>query len=343
MEYVAMALGDDLLRYFAADPIGTLYTVPNICRDPTNPFSKEIGELLEGFPDAAIRELVSDENFLFFHPRKDRSELDRAAREESLVRVLNAQIPRMRLAALLDSSPRPLPYSEPGVSDLKLDDENLVYMRDFTLDNSLLERNGGAFMMTPSVESPNAGYWFLRQVEKNDLINAMKLRLDPFMHGPVGRVPNMSYKMWLYGRPLDWDRLSELHEPDSGRWMPDSHAPGMPFTDYVWDPRGDEVHFTCEEVPALDRVDTRGGRYLHAIYRPDRREIVHLDGALRIYDRNELLARQKQHVRDAGKAGRRIKLFRTDHSISRECLADLAVTYFVWNDDIARYFGPTRP
>jgi hypothetical protein len=102
------------------------------------------------------------------------------------------------------------------------------------------------------------------------------------------------------------------------------------------------VHFRCEEVPPLSQVELSGGRYFHAIYRPDRKEIVHVDGALRIFERDELLARQKQHVQDAGKAGRRIKLFRIDDPISRECLADLAVAFLVWNDDISRYFGPVR-
>jgi len=74
------------------------------------------------------------------------------------------------------------------------------------------------------------------------------------MHGPVDKVPNMFYKMWLYGRPLDWDRLGNLEEPDTGRWMPDAYIKGMPFTDFVWDRRGNEVHFRCEEVPALTQV-----------------------------------------------------------------------------------------
>jgi hypothetical protein len=342
MDYSTVELSPNLLRYFAADPVGVLYTVPRVVRETSNPFFQEIGELLARISQPLIDEVLTDENFLFFHERRSSSELETDARVEVLVRVLNAQIPTLRLSALLDSSDRPEPYREAAITDLAVDDQKLVAMREFKLDGSLLERRGGAFMMTPSVASPNAAYWFLRQVEKHDLIKSVKVRLDPFMHGAVDKVPNMFYKMWLYGRPLDWDRLGNLEQPDTGRWMPDVHVDGMPITDFVWDRRGNEVHFRCEEVPPLSQVELSGGRYFHAIYRPDRKEIVHVDGALRIFERDELLARQKQHVQDAGKAGRRIKLFRIDDPISRECLADLAVAFLVWNDDISRYFGPVR-
>ena len=82
--------------------------------------------------------------------RRSASELETDARVEVLVRVLNAQIPTLRLSALLDSSDRPEPYCEAAVTDLAVDDEKLVAMREFELDGSLLERRGEAFMMTPS-------------------------------------------------------------------------------------------------------------------------------------------------------------------------------------------------
>ena len=117
---------------------------------------------------------------------------------------------------------------------------------------------------------------------------------------------------------------------------------GSAFTNFVWDPRGRELHLVCEEVPSEDRVETREGRYLHAVYRLDRAEIIHFDGALGIYSRAEFAARQGKHVRFAGKVGRRRKLLRSDTALSGDGLADLAMAFFVWNEDVAWYFGAAQ-
>ena len=67
--------------------------------------------------------------------------------------------------------------------------------------------------------------------------------------------------------------------------------------------------------------------------------ISHLDGALRIYGENEFADRRDQHVRDAGKAGIRLKVFRTDGDVPRESLSVVAQTFFVWNEDVKKYFS----
>jgi hypothetical protein len=109
----------------------------------------------------------------------------------------------------------------------------------------------------------------------------------------------------------------------------------------VWSPRGPEVHFIAEEVPKLEDALTAGSRYVHAIYQPATKVISHLDGAIRIYTHAELQRRHRTHVRHAGKAGNREKVFRTDAAIPRETMSTIVQAFYVWNQDIAAYFTTT--
>ena len=82
------------------------------------------------------------------------------------------------------------------------------------------------------------------------------------------------------------------------RWRPD---PGwqedVEFTDLVWSPGKDGVHFTCEEVPKLATCTVRGSRYFHGIYIPGKHSFTHCDGAIRVYSAQELVDRHQAHVR----------------------------------------------
>jgi hypothetical protein len=116
------------------------------------------------------------------------------------------------------------------------------------------------------------------------------------------------------------------------------------LADFCWDPRDDGIHFTCEALPARERISFEGARYLHAIYDPGTEAITHLDGALRIYSTPQLEQRLGAgHVRHAGKAGVRRKIFRIDEPIDRDAFSLVAQAFFVWNDDLKTYFSETLP
>jgi hypothetical protein len=144
--------------------------------------------------------------------------------------------------------------------------------------------------------------------------------------------------MWMYGRPLDWDRISRLRKTEHGTWLPGALSHKSQFTDFSWEPRDNEIHFVCEEVPTRESALSEPSRYLHAIYMPDSQSIEHLDGAIRLFTPDEIEARHAQHVRNAGKLGLREKVFRTDQSITRSSLSVIAQSFFVWNQDVAEYF-----
>jgi hypothetical protein len=114
-------------------------------------------------------------------------------------------------------------------------------------------------------------------------------------------------------------------------------------TEYAWIPHDAEVDFVCEELPVAAEVGERGARYLHAVYDKRTHSITHLDGAVRVYNSDELVARAASHVRTAGKMGTRVKVFRTDRGIDPDLMGDLVQAFFVWNYDVARYFGAPIP
>lgn len=192
--------------------------------------------------------------------------------------------------------------------------------------------------MTPQTPSTNAPYWFMQQVARNNLLASLRLRLDPFMWGPTDRMEHLEYKMQIYGKPLNWERIANLREAEHGLWLETDQRRGYSKTEYSWDPRDDGVHFVCEEVPTVNSCHLRAARYIHAIYSPESETLIHFDGALRIYNADQIGSRDQQHVRNAGKAGVRIKLFSIDRPVSRDCFSSLVAAFFVWNDDVINYF-----
>jgi len=168
----------------------------------------------------------------------------------------------------------------------------------------------------------------------------VRIRLDPLLVCPVDEYSQVAYLMTVYGVPLDWQDITTLRAERHGRWMPD---PGwqddVAFTDVVWTPRDDGVHFQCEEVPKPELADARGARYFHSIYQRESGKFIHADGALRIYSEPELTDRQGIHLRNTGKVGARAKVFVADGEIEAQAWCELVGAYFVWNRDVESYVG----
>lgn len=248
---------------------------------------------------------------------------------------------RLTLAALGAAAP---PYGHSALRGLTPDEEGLVPLSAFDIDGDALCRNGFAFFVLPGVPGSNANYWLLNEIQRTGLVDCVKVRLDPLLFGSADELRGRFYRAAVYGRDLDWDRMRQLRVPEHGRWAPGRLSRGYLFTDYAWIPHDDEVDFHCEELPMESEVAVRGTRYLHAIYNKSANEITHLDGATRILSTSEHHTRSMAHVRNAGKIGKRVKIFRTDCAITRETLGPVAQGFFFWNYDVARYFGaPIHP
>lgn len=70
-------------------------------------------------------------------------------------------------------------------------------------------------------------------------------------------------------------------------------------------------------------------------------KVTHCDGALRIYDQDEIKIRQRFHVRqpEVRKIGKRVKLFLINDEIDQELFMSLATNFFMWNEDAINYFN----
>ena len=338
-------LDPDVLNFFAADSLAPMFSLPDIARDSTHRFYDRLHEQLERVPEQEIERLIADPHFRLLH-NGTRVALSKKAKECYIIEVLAREIPllRRRLLTQESSADRPEPYCHPALADIEITHDFLVPLREFDTGCGGLARAGFVFSMIPVTESVNASYWLARTLTTL-LREEVFIRLDPLLMSPLDDYRATVFRMLVYGQALDWDRFAQLHEEDHGRWQPGKLTSGVERTEYVWTPRENEIHFRCEELIDANRALRWGCRYLHAVYRPNTERIVHLDGALRFLSEQEFASRQLPscHLRHAGKIGNRIKLFRIDAPIEREHLVEIAPQFFVWNYDVARYFGAAVP
>lgn len=330
------SIPERVFQFFAADPH---LSVDNCIFNPPSVIRKDFELALSSVTEEELIVVKDDSTFRMLYDGNDRMHIDRIARCWVLIKFLEQEIPRTKLRVLSysDSKEIPLPYQLPAIADLRRTTENLVPLQAFQLIGGTLLRNGHAFSIIPPIDAQNGGYWLTLSLGEH-AANTAYVRLDPYLHGPESTFPKVFYKIGWHGRPLDWNRISSLKASDFGKWGSDDSLSKSYFTDFVWERRGDEVHFRCEELPTVQALGVRGSRYFHAIYKPATECLIHIDGAIRIYDHFEWDQRITQHVKDIGKVGKRVKVFRIDEPLSRDALADICTTFFMWNMDLKKYF-----
>ena len=336
---------DEVFNYFAADPIGPFLNLDRVADKLNNPISHKITDQFALFDQFVIDNVKADRQFQFFCSKVSDADIDRQARLWLLKKLLLEGIPEARLKVLIDSvqMKKPPPYDNPAVADLILDSDYMVPLSSFQIIASALVRGDVGFTIMLPIQSSNSQYWLTKSLLKEGLQNVTSVRLDPFLVQQAKDYEYMEYKMWWYGKPLDWKRIDGLKIEEHGRWAPGKFSVRSAYTDYAWTPRDDEIHFRCEEIPAEEELQTRGSRYFHAIYSPVRKRIIHLDGAIRIYNIDEWQSRRSSHVRVSGKVGKRFKIFRVDADIDPDCMGSVCSNFFIWNNDVARYFGADIP
>jgi hypothetical protein len=328
----------EVFEYFARDPLGPMRNVSRAIREAPEAVVWRLNLLLDAIPKDEVLEVQRDA--IFRHVGGRTPDADHAARIWIAERCLSEEISRRKLMIIRNEvqSPRPAPYDLPAIADVPVDADHLVPLSEFQYDGSRLLRNGYAFRALTTTSAPHSSYWLLATLFSENLASRASVRLDPFLFGPSNEFPDIGYKMWMYGKPLDWERFRHLRQPDFGRWLPDSPSHRSEFTDFCWTPRSDGVHFFAEEVPKAPRCISEPSRYLHAIYDPASERIEHFDGALRIFSSEEIGHRHESHVRNGGKLGVREKVFRTHEPIPRDAFSAVVQAFFVWNEDILRYF-----
>lgn len=259
---------------------------------------------------------------------------------DQITRALSAQ---RRRGLFTTAQDRPPPYDHPALQHLAIDSDGLVSLDSFEVQGDALCLGASAFFLLSVGLGSNAHYWLLEQFHRLGMISNVRVRLDPVLHGPTSELAGHFYRMEMFGRPLDWERIRNLREPEFGQWRAAGLSTKSLCTDYAWVPHDHEVDFLCEELPRSEDIDFRGSRYFHAVYSKHNDSIVHCDGAVRFYDREEFRTREKAHVRNAGKAGKRSKIFRIDAPVPKGPFGALVQSFFVWNYDVSHYFGANVP
>ncbi|MDA8089523.1 MAG: hypothetical protein M0Z61_04805 [Nitrospiraceae bacterium] len=334
---MATAIPDELFTFFAQNP--EPLNLAREAADITSPIYNQLNDFLSAIPNVEVATSSKEPTFQAF---KVGTDIERAARIWIAQQRLSGEIARRRLEALrVDAkAARPKPYEISVLSDIEVDTDHLVALSDFEFDGSRLLHNGYAFLVLTTTSASNSTYWLLKAIYAEGLAEQTRVRLDPFLFGPQESFPDMFYKMWVYGRPLNWQRIAKLKEAEYGRWQTLNGR--SEFTDFVWNPRERQVHFVCEEVPRITEVEQEPSRYFHTVYMPSSENIDHFDGAIRLYTPDEILERRRTHIRYTGKMGLREKVFLTKGAVSRESFSTLARTFFIWNEDVQTYFEHER-
>lgn len=119
-------------------------------------------------------------------------------------------------------------------------------------------------------------------------------------------------------------------------------------TEFIWQKKKDnQYQFEMEELvdqpsPTLPK-DSFGCRYLHALYDLESKEFNHFDGAIRIYDFEQMCDRTDVAMNKAGHRAEYQKLFRIDGHIPLNLWKSLITQYLIANPNVYEYFGIERP
>ena len=332
------------LEYFARDLIDPMFKVFEVLDNKQHPEYDNLMIDIESIDINDLNLFVEQHHINSFLNRFDDKELGKRA--YYIVFNLQKEIANTRVRKLSNFDTVPEPYSSNNLSNVDYDKNYLISTSHFDLKYHRLQINDFVYELCPINGASNSNYWIFQAILRciHETKVNFKVRLDPFIEIQSASYQPMMYKMHVHGKPLDWESLMALRNEDFGQWF---NEQDNCFTDYVWSPKDDEIHFTCEEYPSHSYDGLTTSRYFHAIFNKSTGGIKHCDGAIRVYDDIEIESRYKFHVRQAEvrKVGERIKIFQfdskenQDKEIFQDDFSQLAVNFFVWNHDVQNYFN----
>ena len=328
------------LPYFCSSQLDVMFSIWDVLDQTEHPQHNNLLEDIKNIDLDDFNLFISRHLIEQMSSRYDDKEL--AKKVIYLYDHIQKAVARAILKEISDSGSRLLPYSSPNLESYAIDDHQLISPRFFE-GRFGIQINGYCYELCPSIRGSNSSYWIGQALMKVNSRsgNEFRVRLHPFVEKRLEDYHPMQYSMTVFGKPLSWERLLNLQEADFGRFINEHQNDDTNFTDFVWLPKGDEIHFTCEEIPKEEVIDIRGSRYFHAIFDKQTVTIKHCDGAIRLYNKEQLSVRNQFHSKDTEvrKIGQRIKLFQGDKlSLGTEDFTLLARSFFVWNHDVHQYF-----
>lgn len=119
-------------------------------------------------------------------------------------------------------------------------------------------------------------------------------------------------------------------------------------TQFYWHIQDGKRTFECEELCDRESISFNDGkdmlwgcRYVHSMLEPETGIPIHLDGAIRIYDEEQILKRidEKTDISKCGKDSKYKKLWRIDNEIPIRQWKQLISAFYRENTLIGEYFG----
>ncbi len=332
------------LEYFARNLVDPMFEVFEILDNTKHPEHENLISDIKNINSYDLDLFVEKhhiDNVLNRHEDKD---LGRRA--YYIVFNLQKEISNLRIKKLLNFDSLSEPYDSKNLSNIEYDKNYLIPTNQFDLKFYRFQVNDFVYEMCPTTGASNSSYWIFQAILNciDETKVNFKIRLDPFIEIQSKNYQPMMFKMNVHGKPLDWNNLVNLRNDDFGQWFNEQDSS---FTDYIWAPKDNEIHFTCEEYPCNSFDGLSTSRYFHAIFNKSTGGIKHCDGAIRIYDDIEIESRYKFHIKQAEvrKIGKRIKIFQFESKenkgkeIFQNDFCQLAVNFFVWNYDVQNYFN----
>lgn len=323
-------------------PLGAQFKVSEILDQKDHKMHKTVMQDINSIPSDLLTSFCEEYKINRLITRSENKDLTK--RQYYIEHHLGHQIALTRANILKSDSSFPEPYSSNDFSEIEINKDSLIPVNKFKLHDFALCHNNKIYQLCPILNQPNSSHWLSNLIIKETFDNGLdfRIRLDPLVVAHKDDFQQYFQLMQIYGRKLDWNRLKTLKNDEFGQWLGDGLSTRSIFkSDFVWSPSKDEIHFTCEELPKKQFIDTRGSRYLHAIFDKHSGKIIHCDGALRYYNAEEYDHRIKYHVRQAEvrKVGKRIKIWQLDEPIDQFLFMKLATNFLVWNEDAIAYFN----
>jgi len=332
---------EKLINAISLEPMSPRLELLKVLAEDADPLHGVLVKAMENVPGDALQKAADDPGISVWLKDSRRGNDPQQIRFEIVAKDIDDEIYDKRRRALLDRDPKTPPYDHPALSGIVPDRDLLVPLKDFQIEDGVLSRRGFIFSPAPPLRAVNSQYWSSRVLFDLPAGTAVNVRLDPLLVIPMNEYSASMYKMWVFGKELDWDRIGRLKGKESARWIPDELTSDVAFTDLIWERRDNEVHFECEEIPK--NSEERPARYFHSIYDPKASVFVHSDAAVRFYTEDELRDRKHWRLHQIDKAGTRIKLFKIESPLDVGTWSYLVCASYVWNNDIKRYFLGERP
>lgn len=210
---------EQVINYFGALNLPAFWSLPRIMEEDSS-----LGELVRQMVRRVDEILRSDlrgkpswVTGVQFLPQRSRTIM-------AMHYLILEAVAKKRLSILArDYESEPMwPYNHPDLSRVKPNANGLVALSSFDTSTGGLRIESTVFEILPSIAGVmNSMYWTNRVLFQLSGKFTILVRLDPLMMQSASEYKSPMYKMWVYGKTLDWHDIDHLTEERHVRWMPD--------------------------------------------------------------------------------------------------------------------------